>query len=55
MSRVLSDQADLRRMQLSGVSLDEEFVSIIEFQTAYQASARVLTAANDMIQTLLTI
>jgi len=54
-SRVLSDQADLRRMQLSGVSLDEEFVSIIEFQTAYQASARVLTAANDMIQTLLTI
>ena len=54
-SRVLSDQADVRRMGLSGVSVDEELVKIIEFQTAYQASARVLTTANEMLQSLLTI
>lgn len=52
-SRVLSDQADARRMGLSGVSVDEELVKIIEFQTAYQASARVVTTANEMLQSLL--
>jgi len=52
-SRVLSDQADARRVGLSGVSVDEELVKIIEFQTGYQASARVVTTANEMLQSLL--
>ena len=42
-------------MGMSGVSVDEELVKIIEFQTAYQASARVITMANEMLQTLLNI
>ncbi len=53
--RVLAEQADVRRMSLSGVSVDEELVRMIEFQTAYQASARVITAADEMLQALLSI
>jgi len=53
--RSLSDQADVRRMELGGVSVDEELVRMIEFQTAYQASARVVTAVDEMLQTLLSV
>jgi flagellar hook-associated protein 1 FlgK len=42
-------------MSLSGVSVDEELVQMIQFQTAYQAAARVVTAADEMLQSLLGI
>lgn len=51
--RILAEQADVRRMRVSGVSVDEELVSMIEFQRAYQASARIVTAADEMLETLL--
>jgi len=51
--RSLSDQADARRLSTSGVSVDEELVSMIQFQTAYQAAARVVTAADEMLRTLI--
>jgi flagellar hook-associated protein 1 FlgK len=50
--RTLSDQADLRRTAYNGVSTDEELVRLIEFQTAYSAAARVVTTANEMLETL---
>jgi len=53
--RMLAEQADARRLSLSGVSIDEELVKMIEFQTAYQASARVVTAADELMQTLLAV
>ena len=53
--QTLADQADVRRMSLSGVSVDEELVQMIQFQTAYQAAARVVTAADEMLQSLLGI
>lgn len=53
--QTLSDQADKRRMSLSGVSVDEELVSMIQYQTAYQASAHVVNAANEMLRSLLTL
>ncbi|MGE7413189.1 flagellar hook-associated protein FlgK [Methylobacterium tarhaniae] len=37
----------------SGVSVDEEMSRLIQLQTAYSANARVLTAARDMLDTLL--
>ncbi len=52
---ILSDQADLRRAEVSGVSIDEEMVKLIQFQAAYSAAARVLSAADEMLQTLLRI
>ncbi len=53
--RTLSEQADARRLSTSGVSVDEELVGMIQFQTAYQAAARVVTAADEMLQTLITM
>ncbi len=39
--------------QRSGVSLDEEFVRTIEFQRAFEASARVVRIADEMLLTIL--
>ncbi|MCJ2077792.1 flagellar hook-associated protein FlgK [Methylobacterium sp. E-016] len=39
----------------AGVSVDEEMSNLIALQTAYAANARVLTAARDMLDTLLRI
>ncbi len=40
---------------VSGVSLDEEMTRLIEHQQAYQAAARVLTTAQTMMDTLLSL
>jgi flagellar hook-associated protein 1 FlgK len=37
----------------SGVSLDEETVNMLLFQRSYQASAKIISAADEMLQTLL--
>lgn len=42
-----------RREILSGVSLDEEMTNMIMFQHAYNASARVITTMDDMLETLI--
>lgn len=53
--RILSEQANFRRGEESGVSIDEEMVKLIQFQAAYGAAARVLSAADEMLETLLRI
>jgi len=42
-------QLQNQRGSISGVSLDEEAASIVQFQTAYQASARVITTINGLL------
>jgi flagellar hook-associated protein 1 len=42
-----------QRQSVSGVSLDEEMTNLISFQRGYQASARTLTAMDDMLETLI--
>lgn len=42
-----------QRESVSGVSLDEEMTNLITFQRGYQASARALTAMDDMIDQLI--
>ena len=37
----------------SNVDLDEEAVSLIQYQAAYQAAARVVTAADSLLQELM--
>jgi flagellar hook-associated protein 1 FlgK len=37
----------------SGVNLDEELTNMLLYQRAYQASAKIITAADDMLQTLI--
>lgn len=49
----ISMQIENRREQVGGVALDEEMVNLIKFQHAYQASARLVTVVDTMLQTLL--
>ena len=57
-----SEQANLKttltaianqRQSVSGVSLDEEMTNLISFQRGYQASARTLTAMDEMLEVLI--
>ncbi len=41
------------RESFSGVNLDEEAANLMRFQQAYQASARVISVANDLFQELI--
>jgi flagellar hook-associated protein 1 FlgK len=50
--QALSEQAEIRRQSFSGVSTDEELVKLIEFQTAYSAAARVVSVADELLETL---
>lgn len=51
----LAEHADNARLSVSGVSTDEELVQMIRFQTAYQSAARVVTAADEMLRSMLTM
>ena len=42
-----------QRQSISGVSLDEEMTNLIQYQQAYQASARVMSTINDTFSSLL--
>ena len=43
------------RESVSGVSLDEETTKMIEFQKAYEASARIIRTADEMFDTVLNL
>lgn len=51
--RAILDQIEGLRESTSGVSLDEELSRVIEFQYGYQASARVLSVLDDILDTLI--
>ncbi len=42
-----------QRQSVSGVSLDQEMTNLIQYQQAYQASARVMNAINSTLSTLM--
>ncbi len=44
---------ETRRQQTSGVNLDEEVTSLLQFQRAYEASARIITVTDSMLQTII--
>jgi flagellar hook-associated protein 1 FlgK len=47
----VASQATTLRDQVSGVNLDEQATSVLQFQRAYQATAQVLTVLNDVLDT----
>jgi flagellar hook-associated protein 1 FlgK len=51
--QVLTGQVDSSREQLSGVNLDEEMVSMLSSQRAYEAAARVMTTVDSVLDTLI--
>jgi len=52
-SEVLYEQASDRVTSVSGVNLDEEAANLLKYQTAYNAAARVVSIADELMQTLL--
>src|SRR5688572_14740010 len=44
---------EAQHLAISGVNLDEEAVRMIEYQRAFQASAKVIATVNDLLDTLL--
>jgi flagellar hook-associated protein 1 FlgK len=51
--RTLVEQADQRRASISGVNVDEELTTLMRAQQAYAAAAKIITAADEMMQTLI--
>ena len=49
------EQNQALRESISGVSLDEETADMIRFQQAFDAAARVMTVADEMFKTVLSI
>jgi flagellar hook-associated protein 1 len=49
------DQMTTLRENISGVSLDEETTNMIEMQKMYDASARVIKTADEMLETVLNL
>ena len=45
-------QLNSRRESISGVSIDEEMIKMIKFQQAYNASARMISIVDEMLDTL---
>ncbi len=50
--RMLEESINFRE-QASGVSIDEEAINLMRYQRAYEASARVVSAADELLQALL--
>lgn len=51
--QALRDEMSQRISEVSGVNLDEEMANLITYQTAFNASARVITATTEMFDALL--
>ncbi len=51
--QLVLSQLENQRQQISGVSLDEEMTSMIKFQHAYNAAARVVTSVDEMLDTII--
>jgi flagellar hook-associated protein 1 FlgK len=52
-ANVLLGSINDRRQSTSGVSMDEEMTNLVRFQRGYQASARVMSTMDQMLDTLI--
>lgn len=52
---VILSQAIAQRDSISGVSLDEEAINLMQYQRAFEAAARFLRVADEMTQTILSL
>lgn len=49
----LQSSVDQRRMSITNVSLDEEMTNMIKFQHAYNASAKIITTLDEMLDKII--
>lgn len=54
-SETMISQLSEQRNAISAVSLDEEMINLVKYQQAYTAASKLLTTADEMITTLLSI
>ena len=46
-------QLENYRESISGVSIDEEMLNLVKYQNAYQAAAKLISTADEMMQSVL--
>jgi len=51
----LSNDLNERQQQVSGVNLDEEMSDLIKYQASYTAAAKLISTADQMLQTILSL
>jgi len=49
----VNQQLATYRQEVSGVSLDEEMVDLVQFQSAYEAAAKLVTTVDEMLENLI--
>lgn len=52
-NKSLATDIDERQSAISGVNLDEEMSNLVKYQQSYKAAAKLITTADQMMQTLL--
>ncbi|WP_456425711.1 flagellar hook-associated protein FlgK [Desulfurobacterium sp.] len=52
-STEIRDSLDQQLKEISSVNTDEEFINLTKFQRAYEASAKVVSVTDELIQTIL--
>lgn len=52
---IVRESLESQRAAMSGVSLDEESVNLLNFQRQYQASARLISVVDELTQTLMAL
>jgi len=52
---IVLTQLEQTKLQYSGVSTDEEMMNVMKFQRSYDAAAKLITIADELLETLLTM
>ncbi len=53
--KTLANDLDERQQQVAGVNLDEEMSDLIKYQASYTAAAKLISTADQMLQTILSL
>ena len=53
--QIVESMLTRQRDSVSGVSLDEEMTDLIKFQRAFEASARLITTIDSMLETVVNL
>jgi flagellar hook-associated protein 1 FlgK len=53
--QLLDDQLQAHRAEVSGVSMDQELINMMQYQRAFEAASRIVTTADTLMQTILSL
>jgi len=53
--QLVLSQLEQTKLEYSGVSTDEEMINVMKYQSSYDAAAKLITVADELLQTLLTL